>query len=90
MKLCQDADHLITPQHRVKLTIASKIGNGQSPCELQLVIMRWYPGQNPLEDTTLSPLKQLLHGLIYNTRQDRLLYNDIEWVTERRPVELDE
>lgn len=58
---------LILPQCEVKLTVASKISDGQSPSELQLMVMRWYPGQDPLEDTAFSSLKQLLHGLIYTT-----------------------
>ena len=58
---------LISPECVVKLTIASKISNGQSPSKLQLMVMRWNPGQDPLKDAALSSLKQLLHGLIYTT-----------------------
>lgn len=29
------------------------------------MVVRWYPGQDPLEDAALSSLKQLLHGLVY-------------------------
>lgn len=28
------------------------------------MVVRWYPGQDPLEDAALSSLKQLLHGLV--------------------------
>ncbi|TNN46622.1 hypothetical protein EYF80_043155 [Liparis tanakae] len=48
----------------VRLTVASKVGDGQSAGELKLVVMGWNPGQDPLEDAALPPLKQLLHGLI--------------------------
>lgn len=47
-----------------QLTIASKVSDGQRPGQLQLVVVRWYPGQDPLEDAALSSLKQLLHGLV--------------------------
>lgn len=47
-----------------KLTIASKVSDGQRPGQLQLMVVRWYPGQDPLEDAALSSLKQLLHGLV--------------------------
>lgn len=53
----------------VKLTVASKISNGQSPGELQLMVMRRNPGQDPLEDAALSAFKQLLHGLICTTER---------------------
>lgn len=48
-----------------RCTVASKVGNGQSASQLQLMVMRWYPGEDPLEDAALSPLEQLLHGLVY-------------------------
>lgn len=47
-----------------QLTIASKVSDGQRPGQLQLMVVRWYPGQDPLEDAALSSLKQLLHGLV--------------------------
>lgn len=28
------------------------------------MVVRWYPGQDPLEDAALSSLKQFLHGLV--------------------------
>lgn len=60
--------NFLLKQHKVKLTIASKISNGQGPSQLQLMVMRRYPGQNPLENAALSSLKQLLHGLIYTAK----------------------
>lgn len=63
---------LVSSQRQEKLTVASKISDGQSSGELQLMVMRWNPGQDPLEDAALPSLKQLLHGLIYTTEDKQV------------------